>query len=193
MKVIATVLSVAVLFVIVILLLRSRHAALSSSTSSLPANGRLRIRDLTIDDIRSGQNWRLTDPDEFLQIGKKFHLEDVHIAKTETFTEKDHIAYSTVFVTEAGDVSPLVLIKEVGDSEPGGDYCEIHGGKWRQLGLVPNPRAPNGRGYVANPLDQDPSFNTMDNKKDDLRAELRDGFKKWSDKLKGAQPGGTGD
>ncbi len=177
------VVSCVVMVVFALVLVQSCRRATSRAPAPAPDDGRLRIRDLTIDDIRSGQNWRVTDPEKLAEAGETFNLEDVHIAKAESFSRKDTVAYSGVYVTESGHVSPLVLIKEVGDVEYGGDYCEIHAGKWRQVGLVPNPQAPDGTEYIANPLDQDPSFNTMDNEKDDYRAAHREGFKKWSVKL----------
>ena len=188
MKTIGVILFAVVLVVIVAVYLRSHRSASSPSVPSPPDDGRLRIRDLTIDDIRSGQNWKVTDPEEFLQIGETLNLEDIHIAKAEPFSEKDWVAYSALFLTESGSVSPLILIKEVGESQYGGDYCEMHSGKWRQVGLVPNPSAPHGMEYVANPLDQDPAFDTIDNQSDDSRAENRAQFRKWSVRLASTQP-----
>lgn len=194
MKAIAVILlSVVVIVVFVIVFVRSRQAAFSPSLISPPDDGRLRIRDLTVDDIRFGKNWKVTDPHELLFIGKTLNLEDIHVSETESFSEEDTIAYSAIFVTKDGTVSPLVLIKEVAEIDYGGEYCEVHAGKWRQVGLIPNPNALHGTDYVANPLDQDPSFNTMDNEKDDYRARHRDGFKKWSVKLKSNQPDAAAD
>ena len=49
-------------------------------------------------------------------------------------------------------------MKEMGTVEYGGDYCEHVGGKWRQVGLEPNPDAPTGQMYIASPHSDDPSF-----------------------------------
>ncbi|MCJ8330085.1 MAG: hypothetical protein HRT89_12410 [Lentisphaeria bacterium] len=143
-------------------------------------NSNMCINDLTIEDIKSGKNWIITDSNELVEFD---NLEDVHISQNDTFSEVDTILYPAVFVTENEEVSPLVLIRQVNDLDYGGDYCEIHNGKWRQLGLEPNPNAPSGTEYIANPLSIDSSFDTMDNEKDDLRLYHREEFKKWSTKL----------
>ncbi len=176
------VVSFVMMVVFAIALVQSCRTAASRAPGPAPDDGRLRIRDLTIDDICSGRNWRATNPREFARVGETLNLEDLHIARAESFSPKDTVVYSCVYVTDSGQVSPVVLIKEVGDAEYGGDYCEIHAEKWRQVGLVPNPQAPHGQEYVANPLEQDPSFNTMDSQ-DDYRAAHRAGFRKWAAEL----------
>ena len=156
--------------------------------------GRLKMCDLTVDNIRSGQNWKVSDPEELLQVqfGEGLMLEDVRIEETRSFAADDMIVYSTIFVTEDGRVRAGVMIKNVNAIEPGGDYCEIHDGKWREVGLVPNPNAPQGTEYVANPLEEDPSFDTMDNTIDNFREDNRVGFRKWASKLKSAEAMDTG-
>lgn len=73
-------------------------------------------------------------------------------------------------------VKPLVMVKEVDES--GWDYCELVDGKWRQLGLQPNPDAPATEEYFANPVADDPEFDVCG---DDvpLRERHRRGFQAW--------------
>ena len=52
----------------------------------------------------------------------------------------------------------MVVVKEVGYADYWGDACEFVKGKWRQVGLTPNPDAPVGQAYVANSLPIDPSL-----------------------------------
>ncbi|GEM_PF-5591005 len=73
-------------------------------------------------------------------------------------------------------VKPIVMVKEVGSA--GWDYCEYVAGKWRQTGLKPNPDAPLGNEYIANPVDEDPEF-TVCGDKGPIRDEHRAGFQKW--------------
>lgn len=175
---------IAIVVLIVIVFARNHlrrmraHDAPPPLIPAQPDDGRPRIRDLTIEDIRSGRNWKVRNPDEMLA---PHNLEDLHISLVDDFSEDDHVVYSAVFVTKDGSVSPLVLIKEVGDADYGGDYCEVHAGKWRQVGLVPNPAAPQGAEYIANPLDNDPSF--VSEPPDEYRNTHRAGFRKWSEKL----------
>ncbi len=183
MKIVAIVAGLVVLIVAAAYLARSRATVTPASQNAPQNGGRRRIRDLTLDDIRSGRNWKVADPDELSQIGARFRLEDVHILEADSFAQNDTIAYAALFVTEDGSVSPLVLIKMVGDIDYGGEYCEVQDGKWRQVGLVSNPSAPHGVEYVANPLDIDPSFTTLDAPKADFRAEHRANFRKWCSSL----------
>lgn len=138
----------------------------------------MRIRDITLDEIRQGKNWKLVNPREMLGDSP---LEDVSIEECESFLPEDYVVYSAIYVTNAGEVQPRVMIKEVGDMEYGGDECEFVGGKWRQAGLVPNPNAPLGTEYFANPLAEDPSF-FADEEEDD-RAYNREQFRQWAPRL----------
>jgi hypothetical protein len=134
----------------------------------------MRIKDITRDDIRQGKNWKLaalhngTFPD--------VPLEELSIEEAEVFQPDDHVVYSTIFVTDAGEVQPRVVIKVVSDMDYAGDCCELVDGRWRQAGLVPDPDAPFGNEYFANPLEQDPSFESDD----DYRQWHRDGFRKFA-------------
>ena len=138
----------------------------------------MRIRDITLDEIRNGKNWKLVNPQE---VGEILAMEDLSIAECEDFRPEDYVVYSAIFVTDSGEVQPFVMIKEVGDIEYGGDMCEFVGGKWQQMGLVPNPDAPFGTEYYANPLAEDPSF-YVDEEQDD-KAYHRKGFKQWAVRL----------
>jgi len=135
----------------------------------------MQIKDLTQADIRSGRNWRLVEPDSVFDESRP--MEEWRIQPAATFTAEDEIVYSALWVTDTGIVTPMVLVKRVGDLDYGGDYCELVDGRWRQVGLTPNPSAPPGQEYVANPLPQDPSFDASDR---DYRAEHRSGFRRWA-------------
>ena len=147
-------------------------------------NTGLKIKDISIEDIQSGKNWVLCDSNELLEFEEGLKLEELHIKEQNQFKSEDVIVYSAIFVTDDGLVNPLVLIKPVEEIDYGGDYCEIHNGKWRQLGLVANPNAPYGKEFIANPLSIDPSFDTLDNENDDYRLHHREGFSKWASSIK---------
>lgn len=134
----------------------------------------MRIKDITLDDIRGGKNWKVVLPEDGV-FPEAIPLEEVAAEEADEFGPGDYIAYSSIFVTGAGEVKPLVMIKLVADLDYGGDYCEFVDGRWRQLGLEPDPHAPSGEEYVANPLEQDPSFVS----EDDYRKAHREGFKKY--------------
>lgn len=139
----------------------------------------MQIKDITIEDIRLGKNWKAQSPEDFgWQVNP---LEDLSIVEATEFEPEDTIIYSVIVVYDNGEVKPLVQIKQVQDLDYGGDFCEMVNGKWRQLGLVPNPIAPIGTEYVANPLEQDESFISDDH---DYRAHHRAGFIKFASNLK---------
>ncbi len=139
----------------------------------------MQIKDITIEDIRQGKNWKAQSPEEFGWEDNP--LEDLSIGEATEFEPDDTVIYSVIVVYDDGEVKPLVQIKEVQDLDYGGDFCEIVNGKWQQLGLVPNPNAPLGTEYVANPLEQDESFSSDDH---DYRAYHRAGFRKFASHLK---------
>ena len=174
---------IALIILVTIIIFNKKVKPISVTASPIqppPDDGVMRIRDITIDDIKSGKNWKVINPDELLLVEDAINLEDIHISKSEHFCKDDIIVYSSVYVTEDNNVTPMVLVKEVGYCDFGGDYCNFKNGKWSQIGLVPNPNAPAGREYIANPLMIDPSFDTMDNDLDNFRVELKDGFQKWA-------------
>jgi hypothetical protein len=137
----------------------------------------MRIRDIQIADIVAGKNWKVGNTNEFDWENER--LEALPIVEAVEFEPEDEIVYSGVYVTLNGVVEPMVLIKAVEDSGYGGDYCEFVDGRWQQVGLVPNPDAPLGTEYIANPLEQDESFNSDH----DYRAYHRNGFHKNAFKL----------
>ena len=88
----------------------------------------MRISDISLDDIRQGKNWKLLDPDEFLG---SLPMEEMSIEPLERFGPEDYVVYSAIYVTDAGEVLPHVMIKEVGSLEYGGDVHSLmaSGGK----------------------------------------------------------------
>jgi hypothetical protein len=137
----------------------------------------MQIKDITLDDIRRGKNWRIP----LLKSGSlpDVPLEELPVEDTDEFMPDDMIVYTSIFVTDSGTVKPLVVIREVGSLEYNGDQCEYVDGRWRQSGLIPDPDAPMGTEYFANPLEQDPSFISDD----DYRQWHRDGFRQFISRL----------
>ncbi len=138
----------------------------------------MRICDLNILDIRQGKNWKVLSADEF--DWENDPLENLSLTEAPDFQPENLVVYSAIFVSDVGEVTPLVIIKEVQGLDYWGDSCEFVGGRWRQAGLVANPNAPLGTGYVADPLEQDDSFISDD----DYRAWHREGFRKYAPGLK---------
>lgn len=184
----ATLLAVLLAAVVVARLSRRRFV----SPPSAPDDGRLRLRDLTIGDVCSGQNWKLTVPEEMAEIGTTLNMEDVHLEAADSFTLEDTVAYAAVCAQEDGQIVPLVLVKTVGYLDYGGDWCDYREGRWRQVGLVPNPNAPRGEEFIANPLAIDPSFETGDPEQD-YRAAHRAGFLAWVARMPRGQAGAPQD
>jgi hypothetical protein len=136
----------------------------------------MRIRDISITDIAQGKNWKVLSTENFDWENNR--LEALPIAEATEFEPEDEIVYSGVYVTHNGEVEPLVLIKAVEDLSYGGDYCELVGGSWQQVGLVPDPGALPENEYIANPLDEDESFSG-----EDYRAYHREGFRNFVQRL----------
>lgn len=135
----------------------------------------MQISEITFEDIKRGKNWRIANPSEFNDL----ELEDLTIESCNNFSLNDYVVYSSIFVSDEGKVIPTVIIKEVGSPEHGGDMCEMIDGKWQRVGLNPNPTASVfGKEYVANPLLDDPSFDTRD-EDDDERTYNKEEFRKW--------------
>jgi hypothetical protein len=130
----------------------------------------MQIRDITLADIRAGKNWRFTPSHDEPWFDAPME-EWGPLTETDQFTAEDHIVYSALSVTRSGNVDAIVLIKTVGDIDYGGDYCELVGGEWRQVGLVPDPDVEISEEFIANPLSNDPSF-----RYDDYRDHHRRGF-----------------
>ncbi len=147
----------------------------------------LRIRDLTVDDIRSGQNWKITFPEELLQAGKTLNLEDVHISRKDSFSKNDTVAYSAVSVDEEGKVLPIVLIKNLSKVGHDGVCCEFRTGKWSQAASFSGSNTFLRNQFFANPLQEDPSFDSSGDGKGGSREMNRAGFQKWSEQLSAPQ------
>jgi len=139
----------------------------------------MKINEITVEDIKAGKNWKLLDPNELLEL----ELEDLTIAEHVAFSDDDYVVYSTVYVTDSGSVTPMVIIREVGTLEYGGEMCELKDGRWQRLGANPNPDSQVfGNEYIANPLPNDPTFDTGD-PTDDEPAYNRTQFKRWAEQL----------
>lgn len=119
----------------------------------------MRISDLTENDILAGHNWRLADPDSLWSVN---NLPDLQIEATGKFCEDDVVVYSALALGETGSVTLMVLIKRVGDYETGGDYCELSAQGWRQVGLSDTEQFELTQEVIANPLEMDPSFDSLD-------------------------------
>lgn len=133
-----------------------------------------KIEDISPQEIREGNNWKVKLPKDL-----NTPLEQWEIEQEADFHPEDRVAYSAVYVTDDGNVTPLIMIREVGHLDYGGDYCEFRNGGWVQLGLEPNPEAKPGKEYVANPLQNDPSFGADQN----IREDHRKNFQKWVSKI----------
>ncbi len=132
----------------------------------------MRIKDIQVSEVGAGKNWRFVPPDDDAWLDLPME-EWGDVQETDRFDATDTVIYSALIAYPSGAVTPLLQLKEVGYADYGGDYCEFVNGEWRQLGLSPNPDAPRGQEYVANPLPIDPSFSSFDH---DYRKWHRDGF-----------------
>jgi hypothetical protein len=168
----------------------------------------MRIKDITIDDVRAGKNWRVLDMEVIIDSP----MEDLEIEALSEYSPSDTLVYAgvTVFLRDFGEpgslnrlngqtrlledcqfppedpkdlapgmtpiVRPLVMVKEV--QESGWDYCEYVDGRWRQLGLKPNPDCPLCEEYFANPVEEDPEFNVCGDGLP-IRVRHRKGFLNW--------------
>ena len=136
----------------------------------------MRIDEISISDIAAGRNWKISaswDPHEDPGYPP--------LSPAESFSDDDYVVYSAVFVTDAGKVTPMLLIKRVGDLDYGGEYLELKDGSWRRLGEEPDPHAPHGVDFIATPLQCDPSFDAGDQ---DHRLYHRDNFRQWAPALR---------
>ncbi len=144
----------------------------------------MKIEDITLRDVVAGKNWKVLDGsrafDMSLDGQAQVELQELSIDESEDFSDEDYIVYSGVSVTLSGKVAPLLLIKRVGNLDYGGDYCEFHEGRWRRVGIEPNPNAEFSFEYFAAPLRADRSF---DSDQDELRNDNREQFRKYHSKL----------
>ena len=139
----------------------------------------MKINEITVEQIKEGKNWKVVSFDGFLEL----ELEDMTIAECSDFSAEDYVVYSTIFVHDSGEITPMVMIKEVGTLEHGGDMCEFVDGRWQRVGAIPNPDLQIfGSEYIANPLPNDPSFDTGD-PADDEYAYNRTQFMRWIERL----------
>jgi hypothetical protein len=128
----------------------------------------VRIRDVEVEDVIAGRNWRLKDD-------AAPEMVDWEIETCSDFRASDTVVYSALAVFETGEVRPLLVIREVGTYEWWGDTCEYVGGAWRALGRADEWRAET---YVGAPLENDPSFMG-----EYSHERQRDGFARWRDRL----------
>lgn len=139
----------------------------------------MKIRDILIRDILLGKNWRFNPPnsDDWLTLPME---EWGPIEETSAFQPENTIIYSGLIVYPNDIVIPIVCLKEVQDADIGGDYCEFIEDHWCQVGLNPNPDKEVGCEFIANPLESDPSFDSLNN---DFREYNRKGFQQYASKL----------
>ena len=83
----------------------------------------MRIRDITLEEIRQGKNWKVTHDEAF--DWENDPLESLSIVEATEFEPEDEIVYSAIRVTDGGKITPLVMIKQVQDLGYGGDYCGL--------------------------------------------------------------------
>ena len=137
----------------------------------------MKIRDITLKDIRDGKNWRLVpETNDWFELPLE---EWGPIGEASDFSPTDQIVYSGITVYEDGNVRAIVCVREVQYLDYGGDYCEFVDGEWRQVGLVPNPNVPDSEEFIANPLESDPSFDSDW----DYRGHHRENFRRHISKL----------
>jgi hypothetical protein len=166
----------------------------------------MRISDISLNDVRAGLNWRVTNFDNLMAHDLPF--EGLEIEPLRGYGLEDGVVYSGLTVHLAheseplGDVRPrsgckfapdfpselregqqpivrsLLMVKAVEDT--GWDYCELTVDGWRQAGLVPNPDAPLTHEYFANPLVDDAEFSIeLEPTGTTIGRENRDGFLRW--------------
>jgi len=140
----------------------------------------MKIGDIAVADVLRGKTWRFVPaPDEAFDrpMEEWYGVEDAH-----GLEPTDSVLYSGVSVSDTGEIRPILLLKVLGDVEYGGDYCEFVSGRWRQVGLVPQPNAPPSQEYIANPSVLDPSFDAPDQ---DYRKAHQEGFDTHAHGLRG--------
>jgi hypothetical protein len=133
----------------------------------------MRIRDVTIEAVAAGKNWRLKSGGDTSP-----NIVDWEIEECSAFRSSDTVVYSALAVFETGEVRPLLVIREIGTYEWWGDTCEYIDGAWRELGQTAQTNHWKREEYVASPLDEDPSF--MGEYSHEAQ---RAGFTRWRDHL----------
>lgn len=130
----------------------------------------MHIREISVQDIKSGLVWRIADDSE--QEMKEWEIEPITIAR-----DDDTIVYSALAVLRSGDVRPLLVVREVGTFEWWGDTLEYVDGAWREL-EGDGVQWAEAETFVAAPLQNDPSFTGA------YSHELqRAGFARWCARL----------
>lgn len=172
----------------------------------------MRIKDITIEHVRCGRNWRVLNPEAIVAAG--FQMENLEIEPLADYVPSDTLVYAgvCVYLKDLGEprsgwlnrlmgrarrrqncqfppedpkdlapgtvpvVKALVMVKEVRES--GWDYCEYVDGRWRQVGLKPNPDCSLCEEYFADPAEEDPQFDICG---DGVPVRLRHkrGFANW--------------
>jgi hypothetical protein len=133
----------------------------------------VKIREIDVADVLAGKTWRFVEGRSETYEGPMEDWDGVKAGAT--LRPRDLIIYSGVLVTSKR-VYPLLLLKELGDPEYGGDYCMFVDGRWRQAGLDPGlgMEIADAEEYIAAPSPLDPSFDAPDH---DYREWHRKGFK----------------
>lgn len=129
----------------------------------------MRIRDVRVEDVVAGRNWRLKDDSGPSMV-------DWEIDACTAFHASDTVVYSALAVFETGEVRPLLLIREVDTYEWWGDTCEYVDGVWMELGQADEWNG--AETYVAAPLKSDPSFVG-----EYSHERQSSGFARWRDRL----------
>jgi hypothetical protein len=137
-----------------------------------------RLGDIPVEDIRAGKVWKLELPEDhdfdapLADWGPVFDAED--------FDAEDTIVYSGLLASIDGRATPLLLVRELGAIDYGGDYLEHVEGAWHPVGFLIDTDASIGDEYIADPHPRDPSFEGSE----DFRAWHRRQFALRRDKLK---------
>ena len=92
----------------------------------------MKIRDITIWNIRAGKNWRLTRPNDDGWLDLRMEEWGPIVEVTE-FLPNDQIVYSGITVYPDGRVKPIVCIREVRYL----DTAVITAAHASRLGLIP--------------------------------------------------------
>ena len=90
------------------------------------------------------------------------------------FNSQELAVYSGLLVLSDKQVLKTICVKEVGDLDYGGDYCVFIDGSWKVLGPDIGIGGEIEEEYFANPLENDPSFDSLDHDyREAHRAEFR--------------------
>ena len=127
-----------------------------------------RIRDLSVEDVRQGKNWRLKPSTKVPKDMAAWEIEPLRELHPD-----DDVVYAALGVINENRVVPLVVVKTLRSPEYLGDVAYYVKGRW-------GPRPDRSEFtrleeiYVANPLDDDPSFFGQD-----TRERQRSGFQHY--------------